>query len=79
MIKVMLYDAQTGSARRGGQELLSQWSADGQDWIWADFEAEDATVEAGLFGHHFGLDPLVISDAQNPRHPPKLEVFDDYF
>jgi len=79
MIKVMLYDAQTGSARRGGQELLSQWPSDGDGWIWADFEAEDLAAEAALFERKFGLDPLVIADAQNPRHPPKLESFDDYF
>lgn len=58
--------------------MLSQWAGDAEGWVWADFEAEDATVEAQLVERHLGQDALVVADAQHPRHPPKPEAFDGY-
>jgi magnesium transporter len=79
MIKTMLVDKQSGETRCGGEGLLAGWADNESIWIWADFDREEPAREAELFSTHFGLDPLVIADAQNKRHPPKLEGFEDYF
>jgi magnesium transporter len=75
----MLYDGKTGRSRFGGEEILTEWSESPEAWIWVDFDDEDPDREAELFLGRFGLEPLVISDAQRDRHPPKLEAFDGYF
>ena len=77
MIRVMLCDPESGEAHWGGEELIEDWSPDGTSWIWADFGGEGAERESELFSRCFALDPLAITDAQNDRHPPKLEGFDD--
>ena len=79
MIRVMLCDPESGETHWGDEELIEDWSPDGKSWIWADFDGEGAERESELFSRCFALDPLVITDAQNDRHPPKLVGFDDYF
>jgi magnesium transporter len=79
MIKTMLHNTKTGETRWGDEGLLAEWSANPDIWIWADFDNADPEQEMTLFLQTFNLDPLVIADAKRERHPPKLEVFDDYF
>ena len=79
MIRTLLHDPRTGETRRGNEEQLSEWSENPDLWIWADFDDEELINEKKNFLEKFGLDPLVIADAQRERHPPKLEVFDEYF
>ncbi len=79
MIRTMLHNTETGESRWGNEELFAEWADNPQLWIWADFDNVDPEYEKQLFVETFKLHPLVISDAQRERHPPKLEVFDDYF
>ena len=79
MIKVMLHNIDTGETRRGDESLFAEWNDNPELWIWADFDNVDPEHEKDLFVETFQLDSLAISDAQRKRHPPKLEVFDDYF
>jgi magnesium transporter len=79
MIKTLLYNRNTGEIRRGDEGLLAEWAENPDLWIWADFDSEDPLRERERFIEIFGLHPLVIDDAQRERHPPKLEVFDEYF
>lgn len=79
MIKTMLHDRKTGETRWGDEGLFGEWADNPDLWIWADFENEELPHEKQLLLETFGLHPLVIADAQRERHPPKLEVFDDYF
>ena len=79
MIRVMLHDNKTGKTLWGGEELFPDWLANPDLWIWADFSNEDVEHEKDLFREIFDLNPLVISDAHRDRHPPKIEVFDEYF
>lgn len=79
MIRTLLHDRETGETRRGDEGLFGEWANNPALWIWADFADEEALREQTLFRDTFGLHPLAISDAQRERHPPKLEVFDDYF
>ena len=79
MIRTLLHDPKTGETRRGNEGLLSEWSESPELWIWADFDNEEPPHEQTHFRKTFGLHPLVVADAQRERHPPKLELFDDYF
>jgi magnesium transporter len=79
MIKTMLHNPKTGKTIYGDEGLFSEWKHNTDLWIWADFDNEDLEHEKTLFEKTFGLHPLAISDAQNDRHPPKLEAFDDHF
>ena len=79
MIRVMLHDNKTGKTLWGGEELFPDWLANPDLWIWADFSNEDVEHEKDFFREIFDLNPLVISDAHRDRHPPKIEVFDEYF
>ena len=79
MIKTMLHDRETGETLWGDEGLFAQWTENPRLWIWADFDNEDPLQEKSLFSKTFGLHPLVIADAQRDRHPPKLELFDEYF
>ena len=78
MIKTMLHNTKTGETRRGDEGLLTEWNANPDLWIWADFDNADPEHEMKLFIEAFNLHPLAIADARRERHPPKLEVFDDY-
>jgi len=79
MIKTILHNSKTGKTIYGNEELLTEWANNPELWIWADFDNEEQEQERALFLEIFGLDSLVINDAQRERHQPKLEVFDDYF
>ena len=79
MIKTMLHNINTGETRRGDESLFAEWNDNPELWIWASFDNIDPEHEKDLFVETFKLDPLAIADAQRKRHPPKLEVFDDYF
>jgi magnesium transporter len=79
MIRVMLHDNKTGESHWGGEELLTDWVDRPDLWIWANFDNEDVNHEKDLLGETLALNPLAISDAHRERHPPKIEVFDEYF
>ncbi len=79
MIRIMLYNQKTGVTQYGDENLFTQWASNPDLWIWADFYKEEPGKEKKLFRDVFDLHPLVINDAQRERHPPKLEVFDQYF
>lgn len=76
MIKALLLDS-TGHCQRGDQNLMAQWSADPESFLWIDLQDISADTEIALL-EKFDLHPLAIQDAQRPRHPPKIEVFDDH-
>lgn len=79
MIRTMLHNIKTGETRWGDDNVFAEWKDNPDLWIWADFDTVDPEREKKLFIETFNLHPLVISDAQRERHPPKLEVFDDCF
>ena len=78
MIRVMLQNFKTGEIRHGDENLFSEWASNPDLFVWADFNNVELEKEHTLFREVFDLHPLVISDAQRERHPPKLEVFEHY-
>ena len=61
----------------GQDELIATWRDNAGAKLWLDIQTSDESkVEQLLKG--FGLHPLAIQDALRKRHPPKLELFEDY-
>jgi magnesium transporter len=79
MIRTLLHNINTGETQWGDEGLFAEWKDNPELWIWADFDSVDTEHEQALFIDTFELHPLAISDAQQERHPPKLEVFDNCF
>jgi magnesium transporter len=61
----------------GGTELIEQWQNDEQTTLWLDLDNVDLVEEKALL-KQLNCHPLAIEDAQRERHPPKIELFDDY-
>ena len=78
MIETLLYDTETQTLRRGGEELIDAWQNEPDTVLWANFFEEPPGREQELFQKRFNLHPLAIQDAQRDRHPPKIERFDDH-
>jgi magnesium transporter len=77
-MRAMLFDRVTGTVEFGGEDLLTRWSPASNAWLWIDLEAENQKFEDEVLIERFELDPLAVTDVQRDRHPPKLELFDDY-
>jgi magnesium transporter len=74
----MLFDPDTKSGQSGGEELISDWKQSETGILWLDIEGGDAEHDE-LVLTDFGIHPLAIQDALRPRHPPKIERFDNYW
>lgn len=77
MIRVQFFNAHSDCIEIGGIELIERWLADSTAKIWVDLQDNTHEEESHLLKVYFGLHSLAIEDAQKPRHPPKLERFDD--
>lgn len=77
MIRVILHDPKTGESQQGGPELIAAWEESDSSLIWVDIEGEKHDDEKTVL-KRFEIHPLAIQDALRPRHPPKLERFDDF-
>lgn len=77
-MRVLLHDPATDTTRFGGDELIRHWTPDGREWLWIDLDREEQAFENHILIERFALEPLAVSDVQRDRHPPKLEIFDDY-
>ncbi|MGA9573056.1 MAG: magnesium/cobalt transporter CorA [Lysobacterales bacterium] len=75
---IVLYEPQSKQTRCGGVDLLDEWDATPDSWIWLNVSGTPDAGEKKLLGERFGLNDLAIQDAQRERHPPKIEVFDTF-
>ncbi|MEL0658119.1 magnesium transporter CorA family protein [Psychromonas arctica] len=76
MIRCMLLKSDK-SCTYGDESLIEMWKQNPSDALWVDFDSHDQTEERVLL-KSLGCHSLAISDAQRDRHPPKIELFDDY-
>ena len=76
MIRCMLIKSDK-SCLYGDESLIATWQENTSDHLWIDFDSH-AKAEERIFLENLGCHPLAITDAQRDRHPPKIEVFDDY-
>ncbi|WP_193755502.1 magnesium transporter CorA family protein [Psychromonas sp. psych-6C06] len=65
------------SCTYGNEELIDSWLASPKLRLWIDIEGHDKTQEALLL-QQLGCHNLAITDVQRDRHPPKIELFDNY-
>lgn len=77
MIKAFLYHPSTQKLEKGGKELIQCWHESNESILWLDIENEPENDEVALL-EQFNLHPLAIQDSLRPRHPPKIERFDDF-
>lgn len=76
MIRVQLLESDN-VVQFGGEALIERWLAEPSGQLWVDIqttELQHAEHTLSRFGYH----PLAIQDALRKRHPPKLEMFEDY-
>ena len=76
MINCLLISS-SSPAKIGSQSLITEWEKDNNSILWIDLENIDKNQEKEILTQ-FGCHSLAISDAQRDRHPPKVELFDDY-
>lgn len=76
MIRSLLLTA-AGDLRRFDASAADVWHDNPGSFLWLDLADEDPAAEEKLL-LSLGIHPMAISDAQRPRHPPKVEEFDHY-
>lgn len=59
------------------QQLIEQWQSGSLPNVWLDIQTGDEENVDELLAK-LGFHPLVIKDALRKRHPPKIELFDQY-
>ena len=77
MIRVTLYDPKLAKGRHGGIELVDVWKNSDDQVIWIDIESTSNDNDEELL-RQFDIHPLAIQDALRPRHPPKIERFNEF-
>ena len=76
MIRTQLL-THAGEYITGGQELIERWQQESDSFIWIDLDGEKKENEK-LILHSLNCHKLSIEDVQRYRHPPKMEIFDNY-
>jgi magnesium transporter len=61
----------------GSEELVMEWEQDQNTTLWIDLDKLDKNLEKEML-IKFGCHSLAISDAQRERHPPKVELFNNF-
>jgi magnesium transporter len=61
----------------GDEELINTWREHTDSYLWLDIDSHDKEQERLLL-QQLGCHSLAITDAQRDRHPPKIELFNDY-
>jgi len=74
MIRCLLRES-GGRCQSGGEELLQNWDATGDQRLWLDIEGHPEGARQLL--DSMGCDELSIRDSFRARHPPKVEPFGD--
>jgi magnesium transporter len=63
-----------GRIKHGGHELVAQWQAQADSFIWLDIAGVGPEEERAVL-RELNCHPLAIEDVQRFRHPPKTETF----
>lgn len=76
MINCMLISP-SSPVKMGNEELVNEWEKDENTILWIDLDNVEKAKEKDILTQ-FGCHSLAILDAQRERHPPKIELFNDY-
>jgi magnesium transporter len=61
----------------GNEDLIETWRSQSESTLWIDIDSHDIDQEKLLL-QQLGCHSLAIADAQRDRHPPKIELFNNY-
>jgi magnesium transporter len=61
----------------GDESLIDEWRTQPESYLWVDIDSHDLEQEAIIL-KQLNCHSLAIKDVQRERHPPKIELFDDY-
>lgn len=61
----------------GAEELIDIWRNSSDSRLWVDFDSHDKADELMLL-QSLNCHTLAITDLHRDRHPPKIELFEDY-
>jgi magnesium transporter len=61
----------------GSSELINQWQENDDTTLWIDLDNVELEEEKRILTQ-FNCHPLAINDVLRERHPPKIELFNDY-
>ncbi|MFT6917816.1 MAG: magnesium transporter [Cognaticolwellia sp.] len=61
----------------GSSELIKQWQENDDTTLWIDLDNVELEEEKRILTQ-FNCHPLAINDSLRERHPPKIELFNDY-
>lgn len=73
MIRALLLSGEAPPVE-GGEQLLDQWRASEEGFLWLDIQDEMTDGTRDLL-RSFGCEDLAIKDCSRTRHPPKVENF----
>jgi len=76
MIKCMLLK-KNEETQYGDESLIEIWRSVPGYYLWVDIDSHDLETERELL-KNLKCHPLAITDVQRERHPPKIELFDNY-
>lgn len=77
-MEIQLLNRRLEQAVSGGENLLEQWLAEPDSVIWVHLCGEVTDAQDRMLRERFDLHPLALQDAKLNRHPPKLELFENY-
>lgn len=77
-ISVTLFDGIDADPEFGGEELLTGPSGARQGWMWIDVAGTLDEQTRSVLHDRLAIPALAIQDAGRTRHPPKLELLDEY-
>lgn len=77
-VRAIVFDKSTKTVQQGGRDLAESYSSEPNSWIWVDISGSPDSRETDLLRGSFNISKLAIQDAHRDRHPPKLEIFDDF-
>jgi len=64
--------------QQGGRELIEQWRAHQDAWLWIDLQDEEPAAEKAFLCDELGLDDFAVTEAQRRRHPPGFTALPGY-
>lgn len=79
MLRAICYADATGWTEVEDVSRISNLLADGGNLVWAEAEVSHLTQsDVATIAEEFGLHPLAVEDALNPRQRPKLEAYEKH-
>jgi magnesium transporter len=77
-VRVIRFEPNLGVSRVDVDDQVKLPAAPESGWIWVDFSGPLDSKSKGILQHDFRISALAVQDASRARHPPKLELLENY-